>query len=538
MKRGQDDVGYPTLGEVIRFLYNSAGVLPEKRDATPDFDANARRKLQKMLERLASEQGNLQENLNEAHRQLGFLVAGYAECTPIGLAIGEVIADLLDVYGSVVQEEGTYLPRQQTLRWMVIERLAPAAAVSIASHITRFDLRAFAQFFPDEPLWYVPDTQDGKTRGPLAKVMRWIYRQYSVSQTQFHSASDCAPGTPLVGDLKSDAARTTREQDLENAQNWARGHGNPSAAALAWNFDRAFAARHQPDGDDDNLATHWGAKYVSGARMALFLARWLTYVTKALEKQFGRDFLREVCAVFGDILALALAETRHVEAWIAGQARVHRLPAQDPDLRDDVVTAWKRDLGTRASNACQRLQVHWQAGSLTDEAIRRLADSYGPLAVIPFATALRRPSGHAIPDDFAEALVEGLKLAADLGASGERIDVYETGLCAAGMDKLLPWMVPWLRFQVCYRGADDAGAWHWIALAFMAARYRAGRNQYQIVNQYIEMAAKMDKRQEFEKGIHWARYIGLEVRWLHELEPTQDNIDGVMEMMRRARYPV
>ncbi len=45
--------------------------------------------------------------------------------------------------------------------------------------------------------------------------------------------------------------------------------------------------------------------------------------------------------------------------------------------------------------------------------------------------------------------------------------------------------------------------------AFENAKYRAGKNQYKLVNQYVEVAAKNDDRRGFKKGIEWAQYLDI-----------------------------
>lgn len=73
-------------------------------------------------------------------------------------------------------------------------------------------------------------------------------------------------------------------------------------------------------------------------------------------------------------------------------------------------------------------------------------------------------------------------------------------------------------------------------IAFDHAKYRAGKNQYDLVNQHVEVAAKNDKRQCFKKGIEWAQYLGLKVRWLRDNEPTEEKLDFVYGMLKMARY--
>ncbi|MNP11145.1 hypothetical protein D3C76_1033190 [compost metagenome] len=73
-------------------------------------------------------------------------------------------------------------------------------------------------------------------------------------------------------------------------------------------------------------------------------------------------------------------------------------------------------------------------------------------------------------------------------------------------------------------------------VAFDYAKYRAGKQQYDLVNQYVEVAAKNDKWQWFKKGVEWAQYLGIKVRWLRDDEPTEEKLKYVYRMLKIARY--
>lgn len=520
-------IGYPTLGEVLRFVFNAMAVLPEKRDLAPDFDCKERRNVQKLLERLAEEKGDVSENAGKAMQQLAYLVAGYIESPSISLAVGEVINDLLDVYRQVIREEGTYLSGTDTLRWMIAERWAGAAAASIVRNITRFGLRTQREYFPDDPQWYLPDTEDGKLTLPLAKVMRWIYVQAGLSQTQFHYPQ-----------RQADERDAGRKHDLENAQNWYRGRRLPSAAALDWTFGRGFASAQARAGATDAASAKMAFMRQNGIRTALFLARCISFASIEMRKNFGDDFLRRTVKTFVRTLFMALEDAQDAEDWIVTQARSTGCSLDDPELRSYAYECWIESLKQRASLADDQLQSLLQSGALDEAEVERMVATYGPLAVLPSIEMLRAPSAHVVPEGFPEALYEGLALGRERELSGERIDAYHTRLAASGMDGLLAWMVPWLRFQVCYRCDDHAQAWAMIEQAFEFARYRAGSHQYVIVNHYIELAAKLGKALAFRKGVYWSRYIGIEVRWLRDKELTQENLDFLMTMMSKARYVV
>lgn len=97
-------------------------------------------------------------------------------------------------------------------------------------------------------------------------------------------------------------------------------------------------------------------------------------------------------------------------------------------------------------------------------------------------------------------------------------------------------MVPWLRGVYHYRKDEFAVAMPHFQAAFENAKYRAGKNQYKLVNQYVEVAAKNGDRRAFKKGIEWAQYLGIKVRWLCDDELTEEKLDYVYYIMQKARY--
>jgi hypothetical protein len=60
-----------------------------------------------------------------------------------------------------------------------------------------------------------------------------------------------------------------------------------------------------------------------------------------------------------------------------------------------------------------------------------------------------------------------------------------------------------------------------------------------LVNQYIESCAKADKWRDFKKGIAWANYLGIEVRWLRGMDDESDEtLRGIFELFKKIRYAV
>lgn len=509
------DVGYPTQGEVIRFLFNAAGVLPEKRDQVP-LDAKRRAAIRKVLERLATEEGELEENFDEMARQLADLAGAYLELEPVRQAAEEVVGAVLQAYRDCVRQRGTYLSKAATLRWVVREIWLPAVAHAIALAVTRYNLRPLAAWLPPDADWFLPRSQDGVTTTPLATVMRWIYDSEGVSQTQFH-----------YPDRPADEHDAALRQALDNAQHWSGGSHLPSAPALRWTFERAAA---RPGAAPPEPMT------VAGRQIALFLARCATFLATALESAFGAEFLRETRDLFAHRLALALRDAMSIERHIADLAERSGVPALAFDLRSHAIDVAEHDLADRKRRMAAEL-ARLGPGSWADVALlERFAQAHGDYAVLDLVPRERL---HDVPPHFEDGLREGRGLWKQREPLAlVDIDRYERRLADTGVDRLLPWIVPWLRFLVFYRSEDFEAAWPWVERAYELARYRAGADQYPIVNHYIEMTAKRRDRVAFRKGINWARYIELDVRWLREREPTPENLDFAMEILARARYGV
>jgi len=100
----------------------------------------------------------------------------------------------------------------------------------------------------------------------------------------------------------------------------------------------------------------------------------------------------------------------------------------------------------------------------------------------------------------------------------------------------LPWLTPWLLSTYHYRRENYAEAFPFIKEAFDKAQYCAGVHQYLLVNKYIELSAKTNKWKDFTRGIHWAGYLDIDVRWLRKEQPTKEKLEFVYEIMKRARY--
>lgn len=513
---------FATQGELVKLAYDAFGVLPRKESTDADFDEKAKKAMQKKLGRLAEEKGHLSSNFGESIQSLSFILAGYLPSTRIMGAIGDTLADLHEAYNDLVRSEGTYLNKAETLRYFISIRAVSLIVMSLNQCLLRYKIEDFELDIPDDEFWYLPSIdENGKLIMPLEKVMRWAYKICESSQTQFHY-----PGRNSVSD------HAALQHNLDNAINWTRGSAVPALAALVKNFDNSFKSMAQQGRE---ISSSIQASILT----ALVLARVTSYVAREILRAYDASYLMDVCT-----------QLRDYSDWIAedvDEFKAAMKPVmQHPELPEAAMEMWL-DASSNywgfffakvhaAGDELQQLHDARPNQSLRDDVVAALTSKYGRFAVCTPIDLNKRKMPFSPPEGFAEMVGLGFRLKQDVSTQWPQIDQYALKVKAFGLEEHLCWMEPWLRAVYHYRKEDYKAAMSYYQTAFENAKYRAGRQQYDLVNQYIEVAAKNDSKRCFKKGIEWAQYLGIKVRWLRDDEPTEEKLDFVYGMLRMARY--
>ena len=515
-------VCFATQGELIKLAYDAFGVLPRKKAAHDDFDEEAKKGIQKQLGRLAKEEGRLISNFGEATRILSYILTGYLPSTRIMAAIGDPLGDLYDAYNEMVCNEGTFLNKAETLRYFISIKAVRLLVVSLNQSLLRYKIADFELDTPDDEFWHLPSTtEDGKLTLPLEKVMRWAYQRCDISQTQFHY-----PGKNAATN------NAALQHNLENAINWTRGSTLPALPALIENFKDSFKAlaehgREVPKPMQASILT------------ALILARVASYIAKEIVQAYDADYLVDVCTQFRDY-----------SLWIAEDVNEFKAEIQPVMQRQEspevALAVWSRACSDywgffyakadAVVDTVTRLKDARPNQPLREDVIAELTSKYGQFAVCTCMDIYHRKISLSPPDGFGEMLMLGFALKRDPGIQWSQIDEYADQIKAYGLEEHLCWMEPWLRAVYHYRNEDFKTAMNYYQAAFDYAKYRAGKQQYDLVNQYVEVAAKNDKWQWFKKGVEWAQYLGIKVRWLRDDEPTEEKLKFVYGMLKIARY--
>jgi hypothetical protein len=374
----------------------------------------------------------------------------------------------------------------------------------------------------DDKFWYLPSFgPDDKVTMPLAKVLRWAYTACGLSQKQFHCPGKL--GDPIT---------QTQQRNLDNAINWTRGKRIPSLPALLANLQESFAAQRDHARPVDPTLQESILVAMVYARVASFAAKEIldTYGQAYLNDVGGQiqqltQFLEEEVQEF--LRQLAPIMQKHATSGKAGSVWLNACSHHERFVRDKLM---------KVAAPLLEFRTQFPQAPFPAEMLAALTRKFGRFAVHANVDRLTRQDAFHPPAGFAELLGTGLRLRREHTTTLEEIDAFEQSVAQMGLQEVLCWLPPWLRGIYHYRRREYESAYPHYEAAFELAKYRAGRLQYDLVNQFVELAAKNRKEIAFDKGIDWALYIGLDIRWLRDKEPTKENRDFVRCIMERANY--
>lgn len=512
-------VSFPTQGEVIQFAFDALGVFPRKHDDAASLDETKKKSTQKALQRLAVEDGTLdQQRLGEMIQTLSYLVAGSIpprEC----FALGDTLLDLFDIYQEMLRDEGTFLSKSETAKYFLLSAAVLRLPVSIVKHLQRYNVAADTLVTPVDTYWYIPRKGPNGWIWPLENVMRWAYELAGTSIQKFHR--------PDAADL------TTQEKNLESAKKWLAGLHLPAWPTLLNNFNESFEVLDQEQEKQGRASLSETQK--NSIRTALFVTRASTYISKLVLHHYGDAVLQEFCLRYQIVADCVTDDARKIRDFVQKLIVADDIPPNEWDhVWFDVSTDYWVQFAVQHDAVEQALQQ--QQITMTEAA--KINRSFGGLAALPFEKPEVFTPQHSMPPGFSEAICEGFTLQESADLNIEKIEIYAAHLENLKLCHVLPWMVSWQQATYHYRAERYKDAYQFIKKAFEKAQYCAGKNQYLLINQYIELAAKNDKWQDFKKGIEWATYLGFEVRWLRKDEPTEERLKSVFAIMKMARYSI
>lgn len=514
-----ESISFPTQGELVTYAFKVFGLLPTKYDSDSEFRDKVK-SFQKLLSRLKDEEGQLTKNFEKALGTFDERLSQYLDDQQARNIIRGVLADLYREYNRTIIEEGTYRPKNDTLLYFLFTRATSALVEATTFHSLRQHQLSGEELVPHLDLFLPDISTEGETVWPIAKVIRWIYSEADRSQIQFH-----APG-------RTPADNSTFEQNLENAGNWVRDDAFPSLPSLLANFQFSLSLQEGVREIPESLK--------SSMVLRLTLARISTAAFKDIVTVYGEGVLKQLTASVRLYFTAIADEVKEFRNELRREYKTDDL-GQLPDA------VWQSACShyveffllkkQKALETLQKLYAGDPANPFKPVVIEKLADDIGQYPVVIRMDQMLFSSAWLPGPEFERLLNRGFELKQDTRTTVADVDRFEQELSAANMEEQLAWLGPWLRAVCLYRAERFADAFEHSEKAYLLGKYRAGRNQYRLVNQYMELCAKTDRRLKFKQALDWANYAGIEVRWIRSEEQTKEKIDSAFEILSKAIYP-
>lgn len=270
------------------------------------------------------------------------------------------------------------------------------------------------------------------------------------------------------------------------------------------------------------------------------MARLATYICNLIKEAYGTVILEQLITQFTqyrdwlsvDLDSFIEETTSYIEGYSVPPIAIDTVWMEFSEQ----YWTWFRDRYADLAKTLDYLLHENDYNPLPADTVAELIQSYGEYSVRTALDRLEINREFPIPSGFPQRLGEGFELKKSSECSDADIDQYLQELRQEGLASHLDWMERWLRAVVRYRNGDYESAFYHIEYAFEQAKYRAGGSQYLLVNQFIELAAKTDRWKSFKKGVEWALYLGISIRWLRDQEPTEEALQFVFAMMQKATY--
>jgi len=530
-----NEPSFPTLGEIAKFLFDCSGVLAQKGDQFGVLNAEKDKKsVQTALRRLAKEESELQVNLSKVLDMFLKYVDKICQSEKVTMAIGTLVDEVLAQYRDLVRNEGTYLDKNGSIKWVLQTRFVGRAALSSQKNILRFNIKDLGLTTPEDSFWFLPDISGKEINWPLAKAFKWVYWISNTNHTHFHF-----PG-------KNSSIEDYRlSQNLENASKWINDKRLPSWGGIYGNLQDSFAALAKCE--NDKYRRVLDGKTKQSISIVLFIARCTTYICKKIDQHFGRTVLNDLIVQYQEIDTMLHEE--HAPLISAANQELQSLSNQNEADRfwfNMVPRFWEMK-SEKIMHASKRLAAiianhHHAHGGMTNisaQVQQELAQNYGAYITYSVLKNIEYQAKEQPRRDFVELYLEGEQLQKKPHYTPDEFDAYCTAVDKAGLTTQLRWLIAWIQASRLYRSGEHEKAFKYYQEAYTYARYAAGGRQYRLINQVIENCAKNNKWLQFKKAVAWANYLGIEVRWLRgSNDESVENLRNMFNIFKSVQYPI
>jgi hypothetical protein len=519
---------YPSLGDIAKALFDHAGVLPKKNDDSGILiDEKTKKTIQTQLRRLAAEESELDKNLQQLLKLLAEFINKATGSPKVMCASMYSIEDIFQQYQNFVIGDTTFFTKRESIKWLIKNRLLDRIILSYQKNMLKFNVGSLNLITPDDAYWWLPDITESSIHSPLAKVMNWIYSVAGTSQTRFHF-----PDFGLTDNYRL-------SQNHENASRWVVGKNLPSWGSLLQNLEDSFSAMQTAQSEQYRRNLDHNTK--ESFKIILFIARFSSSVFIEIERQYGSNYIHEIVShLKKQDLRLSRVHT-DFKNIVCTEITSHQIYA--PHTIDRI---WFEE--TQAFWEQNALNIEVGSKSIDTRFIEKYSDGFDLKDIKYFLKYLNSFNLYPLlnqakinvmtlaPPGYFEMFSEGFQLRKKSDASMKNINKYIDKVKKTGLEDSLYWLVNWVSATYHYRREEYDLAYPFYLQAFESGKYAAGNCQYKLVNQYLECCAKNGKWREFKKGIAWANYLEIEVRWYRGIDESDERIKTAYEWLKIAHY--
>ncbi|OEF39704.1 hypothetical protein [Vibrio splendidus] len=520
---------FPSIGEVVKAILDCSGIIVGSLEGK---SGGNRKRQQKMLSRLAKEEGDLNGNLNAIFELVREYLKLYLTDPKVIDTIMLCFEELVGEYRRVQATEGTYLSKKDTIRWLIKARFIDIFVYSLHRNSHFYNVSSLSLNLPSGA-WWLPSSNES----PLTKAWSWIYRTFDLSQTKFHD-----PSLSLTEEAKLPPKLHShrRKQNLENAQRWTSSKALPSLSGLITNLEQSIEVHRLVSG------IHVSKVERESYLLVLMIARLSTAAFGRINDAYGIEFSKTLSKHFYGQDRRLKEElsyfVKNVQKQIIDK-NIIELDDQGWVWKNETDSFWRCRASWVKSGVAELKLMHRQYGQQfsTNEWIRASCNKITPFVTFSEIQATKETNKNVPPDNFFEMMEDGFKLKNRVNSKKD-IAIYATKISDMSLSPYLGWLVDWCYATWHYSLEQDDLAYPFYKSAYESARYSVGQSHYALVNQYIESCAKTGKRREFNKAVAWACYLGLKVRWIRDdyFDDQKNAIEFGYQMFSRtnARYAI
>jgi hypothetical protein len=280
--------------------------------------------------------------------------------------------------------------------------------------------------------------------------------------------------------------------------------------------------------------------------LVVFIARAATYITQEIDKHYGRDMLLQLIEQFKEQSQVLRSDvhahmTSTIEKLIVEVSKAKGSPSQeviDCIWRDTVPKYWW-DVGrlfVQAGKETQSFLLKNQGAPLTRMQLSHLERRYGPYLFTCLKHGLRTSESYPMPEGFMELVVEGESLL-NRNSSLNQVRAYKASVEKSSWLTALSWLAEWNEGSLYMRNGDHKQAHKHLGNAFELGKYCAGDRQEKLIQDYLDVCAKVQSWKDFKKAFAWARYLQIPVRlWDKEWEESTENVKALYRIYQQTEF--